>query len=327
MARTKVCVQATLVESALNDEESEDKDCFFVEKTIYHEHAKELRLTLEKWIKNGNDHDARNKFFCGKGNQESWWPHTSKPEIWMKAIMPKACTVDLVCKNFIAREYHNKQHAVVSSNFASRALCGPMKYAIHHSDPKFVKEYNEYVLGMMYKYKILVEGLIGPEGSQTREHINKNQIVFVQNHLQFLASAVYDFDKQPIGKYNDHYLASTDVGMKTEEDFAFVLGMANCEKFEIWIEHKTTSFDDDDDSTILGTNENVMLLWTRFVFPQSDGGSCRSEHNKHMFGLFKGNNYEYPSSEVPRKWPFLFEKTSGNKKRKMKWIECGSGEN
>lgn len=307
-----------------DDDDISEDGYLFVDKAYYHEHAIQFRNSLEDWIKKEHQSPNKNKFFIGCTNQESWWPHTFKSNVWMKAVMPKACMIDLNYEAFFPGIYHKKQHAVVSSNYASRVLCGPMKYKNHHSDPKFVNEYDEYVLGMIYKYKILVQGLIGPQASHARQNIHKNQIVFVENHLQQLASAVHDFhyvyDKQPIGKYNGHYLLSAGIGLETEEDLAFVLGMANCEKFEIWIEHKKNILYDeyDDDNSNEESNEEMMLLCTRFVFLGSDGEAFTSERNYHTFGLFKRNKHEYPSSNVPYKWPFMKEQ-KGNKKRK--WNE------
>lgn len=224
----------------------------------------------------------RNCFFTDNEGREIEWPHVSKSNITMKSIYPMTSNVDLRVNG---DSLEDKTHVLVSNNQARKMIFTTYKYSDHHSTPSFVKEYNQYVLGMMYKYKVLMEAILKfPEDTETIPEESLNQRVFACIHVQRLASAVFDYELFPIGKLNEQYIRHYVEGIESEEDAKFVLAMANCETFEL--ESKFLYEPDREPHT------GVWIIYTKVFFSNVKGNS-----NKETYA-FGWNKTIYPRPKI-----------------------------
>ena len=222
------------------------------------------------------DSNVRNKFHEGNEGRVMKWPHPFKDDQWMVSIEPKTINVDL---DVDLKNKTTKTHAVVCSNNARKMIFHPWVYDDHHNSQKFISEYNQYVIGMIYKYRTLVEAILQypKEDKAVLPHEATNQFAFVIQRLDAVAGAVSDFQKGPIGKYNTQFVRSTVNWIESVEDAEFVSAMANCERYEI--QSKYTHPRKSDES-------GYWVFYTNVYYPQINGSV---EHNTFAFGWNRTN--------------------------------------
>ena len=261
----------------------------------------EYRQLLSEKIRLNESKDyERNCFFTDNGGGDLEWPHTTKPDVWMKSISPKTSNVDL---RINSDQCEDKNHVVISNNVARKMIFTDFRYDDHHSSISFVAEYNKYVLGMMYKYKVLMEAILELPEEQSLPEESINQRYFACTHVQKLATAVFNYNNYPIGKLNEQYIRHNIVGIESEEEVKFVLAMSNCEKFEL-----ESRFHEDHEYS---PPRGYWIIYTKVFFPNVKG-----DDNNEMYA-FGWNKTEYPKPENYNiNWPYE-HKDVNNKKRKL----------
>ena len=261
------------------------------------------RLLSEKirTLKEGYDLET-NLFFIDQEGRELEWPNASKPNVLMKSIYPKTSNVDLLVNN---DSFVNKTHAVVCNNVARKMIFTNYKYDDHHSSPSFVSEYNKYVLGMMYKYKVLMEAILELPHEQIIPEETLNQRHYACIHVQKLATAVFNYNTYPIGKMNEQYIRHNVEGIESEEDVKFVLAMSNCQKFEL----ESRFLHNPRDSPYAG----FWIIYTKVFFPHVNG-----DLNNELYA-FGWNRTIYPKPDnYSSNWPYGHYESLNNKKRKLR---------
>lgn len=214
----------------MGEELAFDESYTFKERPIEEFQPIHYRKKLNSYIFNDNE-TSRENFYTGEKGRLMKYPHPFENQRWMVSIEPETKEVDFSL-DFTTKK--SKVHAIVFSNNARKMIFHPWGYDDHHNSPKYVEQYNQYIIGMIYKYRTLMEALLQyPKEGVFLPFEGQNQFNFVMNRLDAIAGAVYDFKKGPIGKYNSQYMRSTIDWIESKEDANFVLAMANCDRYEI----------------------------------------------------------------------------------------------
>lgn len=158
-------------------------------------------------------------------------PYSKEKKHTIPILFPLSRDIDY--STFRVKDNSTKLHLTVLDNTTRGMIFGKIKYDKHHSDPKFVEEYNKHLNGMMHMWRYVNVYLFnGLRGSKMKV-AQQNQYDWARNHVPCIQSHVNAYTSQPLGKLSFHYIQATVPGIDNEEDVTFVHHMANCVNFEV----------------------------------------------------------------------------------------------